>query len=400
MSVRRTFAIAALLVGCALLAGCSRLLSLGNSDALTPASAEDCEKFGHELEQAVAADDAARTTELIGLAGLFRRATADFEGSAEYKAQLRKHAEEDARNDPFVPLLLASVRRGAQVKLLRVHAVDGRSRALVRYISPRGSVEYFDFLPARGSDGLVAEDIQLAANGELASQTLRRLQLKVAAEQNHGPPGHPPSSARIWVPQIPKLNAMYKQCIDRKYAEAVATYKSLPSEVRADKSVFLRYLWAAEAVSDTEFLLALDGFRRQFPNDPGLVFQNIDYYRLMRSYDAALQSIDKAEKVIGGDPYLNALRAKLLVKGWKFREARAAANKAIEQEPGLTHGYWGRIDIALAEANHPDTLAYLKKLVENTGHVVGDLRKDSDFAVFVRSAEYQEWVVWCTARKN
>src|SRR5262245_56395065 len=164
MSARRTVAIAVLLLGCAWLAGCSRLLSIGNPDALTPASADDCEKFGHELEQAVAADDAARTTELIGLAGLFRRATAEFEGSAVYKAQRRKHAEEDARNDPFVPLLLASVRRGAQVKLLRVHTVDGRSRALVRYISPRGSVEYFDFLPARGSDGLVAEDIQLAAD--------------------------------------------------------------------------------------------------------------------------------------------------------------------------------------------------------------------------------------------
>src|SRR6476620_6261288 len=121
--------LAAALVGCVLSPGCSRLLSLGNPDALTPASADDCEKFGHELEQAVAADDEARTTELIGLAGLFRRATADFEGSAEYKARLRNHAEEDARNDPFVPLLLASVRRGAQVKLLRVHTVDGRSRA-------------------------------------------------------------------------------------------------------------------------------------------------------------------------------------------------------------------------------------------------------------------------------
>jgi len=375
-------------------------LSLGNPDALTPASADDCEKFGHELEQAVAADDEARTTELIGLAGLFRRATADFEGSAEYKAQLRKHAEEDARNDPFVPLLLASVRRGAQIKLLRVHAVDGRSRALVRYISPRGWVEYFDFLPSRGPNGLVAEDIQFAANGELASQTIRRVQLNVAAEQQRGPPGHPPSSARIWVPQIPKLNAMYRQCIDRKYAEAVATYKSLPAEIRADKSVFLTYLWASEAVSDTEFLLALDGFRRQFPNDPGLVFQNIDYYRLMRNYDAALQSIDKAEKAIGGDPYLNALRATLLVKAWKFQEARAAADKAISEEPGLTHGYWGRIDVSLAEANHPDTLAYLKRLVENTGHVVGDLRKHRDFAVFTRSAEYQEWVAWSAARKK
>jgi len=385
---------------CVLSAGCARL-GLGDPDSITPATTEECQTFGNELESAVAANDAARTAELFDLAGQFRRSTADFVGPAEYHAQLRKAAEDDARNDPLVPLLLASVRRGGQVKLLRVHTVDGRPRALVRYIGPRGSVDYVDFLPARTGDGrLVAEDMHIAGNGELASVTLRRPQLKIAAEQKQGPPGHPPSNSRVWVSHIPKLNAMYRQCIDRKYAQAVATYKSLPAEIQTDKTIYLRYLWAAEAVSDTEFLLALDGFRRQFPTDPALDFQNIDYYRLMRNFDAAFKTIDKAENSIGGDPYLNALRAQMLVKAWRFKEARVEADKAIEHEPGLTHGYWGRIDVAVAEANHADTLAYLKKLAENTGHVAGDLRKDLDFAVFIRTPEYREWLEWRAKRKT
>ena len=385
---------------CVIATGCARL-GLGDPDSISPATADECQTFGNELAAAVAADDAARTAELFDLAGQFRRSTADFVGPDEYHAQLRKAAEEDARNDPLVPLLLASVRRGGQVKLLRVHTVDGRPLALVRYIGPRGSVEYIDFVPARTGDGrLVAEDMHIAGNGELASVTLRRPQLKIAAEQKQGPPGHPPSNSRVWVSHIPKLNAMYRQCIDRKYAQAVATYKSLPAEIQTDKSIFLRYLWAAEAVGDTEFLLALDGFRQQFPSDPALDFQNIDYYRLMRNFDAALKTIDKAEQSIGGDPYLNALRAKMLVKAWRFKEARVEADKAIEHEPGLTHGYWGRIDVAVAEANHADTLAYLKKLAENTGHVAGDLRKDLDFAVFIRTPEYREWLKWSAERKK
>ena len=163
---------------------------------------------------------------------------------------------------------------------------------------------------------------------------MRRLQLKVAAEQDQGPPGHPPSTAKLWVPNIAKINAMYKASIDRKYAQAVAIYRSLPAEIRTDKSIYLRYLWDAEAVSDAEFLVALDGFRRQFPGDPAQVFQDVDYYCLTRNFEEALKSIDKAEKAIGGDPYLNALRAKLLVKAWRHKEARPVADKAIEQEPG------------------------------------------------------------------
>src|SRR5262249_61409544 len=89
--------LAALFVGCVVPTGCSRLLSLGNTDALTPASTDDCEKFGHELEQAVADDDAAKTTELIGIAGQFRRGTADFLGVAGTKGHARHHPGEGGR---------------------------------------------------------------------------------------------------------------------------------------------------------------------------------------------------------------------------------------------------------------------------------------------------------------
>jgi tetratricopeptide (TPR) repeat protein len=366
-----------------------------------PATEDECRAFGAELEAAVAANDKAKTAELFDLASLFYKCVSDFEGPPEYHAQLRRQAEADARNDPTVTILLEGVRRGGQVKLLRVHTVDGRPRALVRYIGPRGGVEYMDFLPIRRANGrIVSEDLYSASNGELASESLRRPQLKVAAEQEKGPPGHARSSARLWVPNVPKINAMYKASIERKYTQAVGIYRSLPNEIRADKSIYLRYLWDAEAVSDTEFLAALDGFRRQFPSDPALTFQNIDYYCLTRNFEEALQSIDKAETAIGGDPYLNALRAKLLVKAWRHKDARAVADKAIDQEPGLTHGYWGRIAVAVAETHHADTLGWLKKLVENTGQSVGDLRIDPQFVVFIRSSEYRDWMSWYASRKK
>jgi tetratricopeptide (TPR) repeat protein len=403
-AVRRVLP-AVLVFGCVTSVGCLKWASqLGvgaGGEPERPATEDECRAFGAELEAAAAAGDEAKTAELFNLAGLFYKSVSDFEGPPEFHAQLRKRTADDARIDPMVPLLLEGVRRGGQLKLLRVHTVDGRPRALVRYIGPRGGVDYMDFLPVRRPDGrVVAEDFYSASNGELQTQSLRRIRLKVAAELKQGPPGHPPSAAKLWAPHVPKLNAMFQASRARKYSQAVGIYRSLPEEMRADKSVSLYYLWAAEAVSDTEFLLALEWFRRQFPGDPALAFQDVDYYCLTRNFDDALRSIDRAEKAIGGDPYLNALRAKLLVKAWRHPEARVAADKAIAEEPGLTHGYWGRIDVALAETHHADTLKWLQKLVENTGQAVGDLRKDPDFVVFVRSPEYQEWLKWYAGRKK
>jgi tetratricopeptide (TPR) repeat protein len=390
-----------LLVGCGVSAGCKNFLEGVGAAPERPATEDECRAFGAELEAAVVAGDQARTAELFALARPFYKAVSDFEGPPEYHAELRRHAEQDARTNPLVPDLLEAVRRGGQLKLLRVHTVDGRPRALVRYIGPGGSVDYLDFLPVRRTDGrVVSEDFFAAANGELASQTDRRLQLQVAAEQGQGPPGHRPSAARLWVPHIPRINAMRQAVVGHRYAQAVAIYQALPAEIRADRSMCLRYLWAADGVSDTEFLVALEGFRRRFPGDPALLFQDVDYYRLMRDFDGALRAIDKAEKAIGGDPYLNALRAKLLVKAWRHKEARAAADKAIAEEPGLTHGYWGRIAVALAETHHADTLKWLQRLVEKTGQAVGELRDDPDFVVFVRSPEFREWLKWYAGRKK
>ena len=56
--------------------------------------------------------------------------------------------------------------------------------------------------------------------------------------------------------------------------------------------------------------------------------------------------------------------------------------------------------VSLLETNHPDTLTWLKKMAEETGYVPGDLRRDRDFDVFVRSPQYREWLTWTAAHKK
>jgi hypothetical protein len=163
--------------------------------------------------------------------------------------------------------------------------------------------------------------------------------------------------------------------------------------------MYLQYVQAALHCTDAEYLQALDGFRRQFPGDPALIVQAIDHFRLTHQYEGAVRAAAVFEQSIGGDPCLKALRGLLLAKGWRFVEARAAATQAIEEEPTLKLAYFARIHISLAEANHPDTLEWLKKLVEATGHKVRNLQTDSDYAVFVRSPQYREWLSW-TANHN
>lgn len=382
---------------CVMSAGCDRLLRLGpgGSDSKAPATEQECVQFAADLQAAVDANDKARTSKLIGLAEPYKMAVIDFDGTPEYRKGLTKSCDERAAKHPFVPMLLAKVRNGGQLKLLRVHEVDGRPRALFRTIRANGIVGYLDFVPARFPDGHVGiEDVYVPASTELFSQSLRRIALAIAAEEGGGPPGHPRTSDRTWTTHLPKWNAMLAAMNAEKWASAIAAYKSLPEKMRTNRTVMLHYVQAALHDSDAEYIRAIEAFHGQFPDDPAVKVHNVDYFRMTRQHVPAVDAIEYAEKTVGGDPCLKALRAVELAKGWRFPEARAAAERAIEEEPTLKWAYISRVRVSLLETNHADTLKWLQKMVGATGHTPGDLRRDPDFDVFVRSPQYREWLAW------
>jgi len=392
-------------VGCALAGGCAKLLNTiqpgAESASPVPATEQECLQFAADLQKAVDDGDQARTSELIGLTETYKAAVADFDGTPEYRNGLLKACEKKAAAHPFVPMLLAKVRNGGQLKLLRVHTVDGRPRALFRTLRADGVVGYLDFLPVRFPDGrLGIEDVYVPASTELFSQSLRRINLAFAAEEGHGPPGHPATTDRTWTNNEGKWTAMLQAMHAEKWEEAIKVYKSMPEKMRTNRTVFLHVVQAALLWSDAEYIRAVEAFRRDFPDDPAVKVHNVTYYRMTRQHTAAVEAIQHAELVLGGDPCLRAMRAEEMARGWRFQEARVAAEKAIEEEPTLKWAYLSRIVVSLLEANHPDTLAWMKKMSEATGYEISDLRKDRDFDVFVASSQYREWLTWTATHKK
>jgi hypothetical protein len=404
MRAGRAFVLIAV-VGCAASGGCAKWLSKlqpgAESGPPVPATEQECLQFAADLQKAVDAGDQARTSQLIGLAEPYKAAVADFEGTPEYRESLMKSCEKKAAAHPFVPMLLAKVRNGGQLKLLRVHTVDGRPRALFRTLRADGVVGYLDFIPARFPDDRVGiEDVYVPASAELFSQSVRRINLAFAAEEGHGPPGHPATTDRTWTTNEGKWTAMLQAMHAEKWGEAITVYKSMPDKMRTNRTVFLHVVQAALLWSDAEYIRAVEAFRREFPDDPAVKVHNVTYFRMTRQHVAAVEAIQQLEPVLGGDPCLRAMRAEEMARGWRFQEARTAAERAIEDEPTLKWAYLSRIVVSLLETNHPDTLAWMKKMSEATGYEISDLRKDRDFDVFVRSPQYPEWVAWAAAHRG
>jgi tetratricopeptide (TPR) repeat protein len=295
----------------------------------------------------------------------------------------------------------AHVQAGGSYKLLRVHVVDKRPRALFRFLSPEGGLNYHDVIPMRDPDGrMVAEDIHVYLSGETLGQTYRRNLLPGLIELTDGGREKLSETEKQLIDSLPKIDAFNKAMQAGDMREAVKIYKGFPGELQQVKVFVLGYVRAAAGVDHAELLKALEKYRKLFPTDPAIDLVSVTYYALTKKYDLALRSVDPVEKAIGGDPYLHVLRANILLEANRIKDARAAAEKAIEQEPGMTAAYWSRIGVSLHEKNHAETLLWLKKVAEKTTQEIGDLGDAPDYQAFVKSPQHAEWVKWYAMRKK
>ncbi|MEJ7639603.1 MAG: hypothetical protein WKF75_16915, partial [Singulisphaera sp.] len=159
-----------------------------------------------------------------------------------------------------------------------------------------------------------------------------------------------------------------------------------------DKNLLLLRLQAAPNLGDEEYTAVIEDFRKYHPDDPCLDILSIDTSILKKDYAKALASIDRLDKAVGGDPYLDSLRANVYLDGQKPDAARQAARRALEREPTLIDAYWSLVAISLKEREFAETLELLNAIGEKFDIVFEDLGTMPEYAEFVETPQYQQWL--------
>lgn len=148
------------------------------------------------------------------------------------------------------------------------------------------------------------------------------------------------------------------------------------------------------ADGEADYLAAMQMFRKLYPEDAAIDFISIDYFFLQKRFDEARKSIDRLDRAVGGDPYLNVIRGNAWMEEGRFDEARQAMEEAIKKKPDLANAYWMRITLSLRERKHADTLKWLQTTVEKWHVTIGNLNEFPDYAEFVNSPQHGEWLEW------
>ncbi|HEY0372001.1 MAG TPA: tetratricopeptide repeat protein [Thermoanaerobaculia bacterium] len=303
-------------------------------DLVAP-STQEAQRFGSDFVESLSSIDGKRATAMIDWDVLLARATAGTSGSAQFRAGFIKGAKESTQSASYTKQLATLTAQGAKVSVLRVRGDDGGRSVLLRVLMPGGGVGYHELLLTKGSDSTVrAADVYLYATGEYFSDTMKRMYKFAEASE-------PSFMERLKRKKNPVLRMaqMYKEMGEAvgsgRHAQAVMLFKQMPPELRKEKSILVAYVTASANVDNDQYQKAIEELRAAYPNEPGMDLMLIDGYILRERYDDAIAAVNRLDKDLNGDPYLDILRANISAAKGDSNGMQRYANRAVEREPAL-----------------------------------------------------------------
>ena len=410
-AARRVLVAAGLAVVC--LAGCAEKDPAGvtKSPAKVPVAApvapaaaeswqtptdEECRQFAKSLEQIVQSGDLAAFNNVIDWDAILEKATSGLPCPEKTRRQFIIGAKQAMGSRMgFGWNVAQQVANGGSYRFLRIHSKYDQKRVLFRFlVAGQQGVNYHDFLLVRQSDGKIrAVDSYVFMSAEMLSTAIRRGFVPVVAEVSKSVLAKLTGAESEYIKHIKIVLQMSNAVVSGNSQQALEIYRRLPPVLQKDKNLLMMRLRAAKATGDeTLYVAAIDDFRRYHPNDPCVDMLAIDGHILNKRYDEALKCIDRLDKAVGGDPYLDVLRANLRIVQGDHEAARVLTQKAIDAEEALVEAYWTLVTIALAEKNFDETTRLLNLIIQKFNVEIGDLSGNPPYAEYIKSPQYRQWM--------
>jgi hypothetical protein len=363
--------------------------SVSSANALE-LSDEDCLAFGRALEAAVKEGDNTAFANALDWGALLDRTTASLGLPAQAEAGFRRGAMTSLEsNTGFAAQIIKEAAEGSY-RFLRVRQMDGQKTVLFRLVAEAG-VNYHEYLLADSKGRPRASDIFIYLSGERLSNTLRRSAFALAQQESRSWLEKLTKEESAYIKHFDEVRTMMDRFREKRYGESLAIYRKMPPELQRDKNVLLIRNQAAMFAGDQELLESIEDFRRFHSDDICLDFLLIDYYVLRKEFAKAVESLDRLDLAVGGDPYLDSLRADATYRSGDKEKAFRLAENAINGASDIVDPYFAMISLTLEEKDHVRTLAGLRRVEERFGLQFDDLSETPAYAEFARSPQGAEW---------
>lgn len=255
--------------------------------------------------------------------------------------------------ETFVPTLhrfgdqiAASVRGTGNYRLLKESDEKGVKHLFFRMFGSSG-LNYYDFALVRVGDSIKASDVFLyTTDSWMSANTAELADLLMKSDDPEG-------AADMIVKMRKKLTA-------KDYDGIKQMYDNMDEKLKANKSLQLLYITACRQLDMTLYQHALEHYAFTFPDGGSAYLMMIDAYYLKKEYEKGMAALDKLDKVVGGDPFLDFYRAIFYLLWEKKPESKTYFENVYRYDPSITRNTVKLASI-YAEAGETDKA---KKVIE------------------------------------
>jgi len=362
------------------------LVALTCGAGLDEKSGDRYEDLARRIEAVVAKRDGQAFDALLDLEPMLAEAT---RGLAVSPADMEAFKKGFRSSFSLSRHIFDALQKSGTYTLLRLRRVDGRQRAVFRMKGDTG-FNYHEYIFSTGTDELRAQDLYVYMTGELMSQTLRRNAMNGFAGSK-GFVAKLLGTDREYLKNMDKMKAM-KEHLDRgEFQEGLAVYAKLPKSLRSEKTYLIARLQLASGSGDNDaYVKAIEDFEKSHPGDPALDLLSIDGFLLKKDYARALASIDRLDERVGGDPYLDVIRANVHIEAGDPAKARECARRALKKDPRIDDALWSLVTLSLHEKDWKETVALLGRLEKEFGATI-EVESVPLYEEFTKSPEYARW---------
>ena len=168
-------------------------------------------------------------------------------------------------------------------------------------------------------------------------------------------------------------------------------YRQFPEAIQKDHGVFVR-MWNASQKFDTAIRPAYDLAQRYYGNHRFGKWLVLNFSYHQDNVANAIKIVDEMDQAIGGDFYMDVLRADVYMKFAKYDEAIKAMTRAEKYDlPDYEGVHFVKAACLVAQRDHTGTIAYIRRVDPQRKYGWRKYFQQPFFSHFKNSRAYLEW---------
>ena len=287
----------------------------------------------------------------------------------------------------------AALARGASYSLVNFyyHLDERKYHLLFRMYSDNGGLNYHDYQLGYEDEKFHLNDVFIFTMGEYLSDTYQDLyELTI--------PGKDTKDTETNKERLKGMVYFARLKIllnTKKYKEALELTHNLTGDFTEKKIYYTTKIKIASKINNVYHLEAIDELLKKFPNDPYTKLMEIDYYVMLKDYNATMQLLDEIQQNTE-DTFIEYVRGNA---AWQFKDyelaEKAYANTIIEY-PSFAEAKINLMYLYDFLEKHEDNIVLLNRMIENEEYDKKDLidfidDKSNEFVNLPNARIYNRW---------